>query len=87
MLTYWADWADSTGRRNTGIILSPKELVEDFSAYNLVSEDLFAKCFKEGDAVALSNPNRHAEIHGLASYGDLRGATKVLSAADFMVSE
>jgi len=60
--------------------------IESLAAYSLLSEDLFAKCFKEADALALSNPNRHAEMHGLASYGDLRGATKVLSAADFMVS-
>ena len=60
--------------------------IESLAAYSLISEDLFASCFTEADALALSNPNRHAELHGLASYGDLRGATKVISAADFMVS-
>lgn len=60
--------------------------IESLAAFSLVSEDLFARCFTEADALALSNPNRHAEMHGLSSYGDLRGATKVLSAADFIVS-
>lgn len=60
--------------------------IESLAAFSLISEDLFASCFTEADAVALSNPNRHAEMHGLSSYGDLRGATKVLSAADFLVS-
>lgn len=60
--------------------------IESLAAYSLIAEDLFASCFTESEAVALKNPNRHAEMHGLSSYGDLRGATKVLSAADFMVS-
>ncbi|MER8751195.1 hypothetical protein NKH57_18325 [Mesorhizobium sp. M1050] len=60
--------------------------IESVAAFSLISEDLFASCFTEADALALSNPNRHAEMHGLNSYGDLRGATKVLSAADFLVS-
>jgi hypothetical protein len=60
--------------------------LESLAAYTLVSEELFASCFTEKDALALNNPNRHAELHGLTSYGDLRGATKVLSAADFLVS-
>jgi hypothetical protein len=60
--------------------------IESLAAFSLISEDLFASCFTEADALALSNPNRHAEMHGLTSYGDLRGATKVLSAADFLVS-
>ena len=60
--------------------------IESLAAYTLISENLFARCFTEADAKSLSNPNRHAEMHGLSSYGDLRGATKVLSAADFVVS-
>ena len=60
--------------------------VEVLGAYSLLQEDLFAKCFNASDASNLSNPNRHAELHGLATYGNLRGATKVLSAADFLVS-
>lgn len=60
--------------------------IESLAAYSLLSEDLFAKCFTETEALALSNPNRHAEMHGLNSYGDLRGATKILSVADFVVS-
>lgn len=60
--------------------------IESLAAFSLISEDLFASCFTQADALALNNPNRHAEMHGLATYGDLRGATKVLSAADFLVS-
>jgi hypothetical protein len=60
--------------------------IESVAAYRLIEEDLFARCLTEVDALALSNPNRHAEMHGLNSYGDLRGATRVLSAADFLVS-
>lgn len=33
----------------------------------------------------MSNPNQHAEMHGLASYDNLCGATEVLSAAGFIV--
>lgn len=60
--------------------------VESLGAFSMLTESLFATCFTEADATALTNPNRHAELHGLATYGDLRGATKVLSAADFLVS-
>ena len=53
----------------------------------MILEDLFARCMTQTEAQNLrSGPNRHAEVHGLASYGTLQGATKMLSAADFMIS-
>jgi hypothetical protein len=61
--------------------------IESLSTYHMISEDLFARCLTQADAQNLGHgPNRHAEVHGLASYGDLRGATKMLSGVDFLLS-
>jgi hypothetical protein len=61
--------------------------IESLSTYHMISKDLFARCLNQEDAQNLgAGPNRHAEVHGLASYGNLQGATKMLSAADFMLS-
>jgi len=59
--------------------------IESLTGYKIVSEDLFARCFTLADAQQLgAGPNRHAELHGLASYGNLRGATKMLCITDLM---
>jgi hypothetical protein len=61
--------------------------IESLSAFHLITEDLFARCLTQQDAQNLgTGPNRHAELHGLASYGNLQGATKMLCAVDFMLS-
>jgi hypothetical protein len=60
--------------------------IESLSIYPVLADDLFATCFTTADASQLgAGPNRHAELHGLASYGDLRGATKMLCVADFLL--
>jgi hypothetical protein len=60
--------------------------IESLSIYPVIADDLFAKCFTAADASQLgAGPNRHAELHGLASYGDLRGATKMLCVGDFLL--
>jgi hypothetical protein len=60
--------------------------IESLTIYKIISDDLFAKCFTAADAAQLtSGPNRHAELHGLKSYGDLRGATQMLCVLDFLL--
>ena len=60
--------------------------IESLTVYDVISEHLFAACFTEAEAQQLGvGPNRHAEVHGLASYGDLRGATKMLCVQDFLL--
>jgi hypothetical protein len=60
--------------------------IESLSIYPVIADDLFAKCFTTADANRLGDgPNRHAELHGLASYGNLRGATKMLCVGDFLL--
>jgi hypothetical protein len=66
--------------------VSEFEPIESLSIAKVVSEDLFARCFTTEDAEKLRNGlNRHAELHGLDSYGDLRGATKMLAVQDFLL--
>ena len=60
--------------------------IESLTVFPVISEHLFARCFTEHDAQQLgTNPNRHAEVHGLASYGNLCGATKMLCVQDFLL--
>lgn len=60
--------------------------IESLTVFPVISEHLFARCFTEHDAQLLGqNPNRHAEVHGLASYGNLCGATKMLCVQDFLL--
>ncbi len=52
---------------------------ESFSLMHFVFDHLFAPCHSAGDAAALRPfPNRHAELHGLDSYGTHQGATTLL---------
>jgi hypothetical protein len=49
-------------------------------------ESLTGYKITQADAEQLGpGPNRHAEVHGLASYGDLRGATKMICVTDLML--
>ena len=60
--------------------------IESLCVYSLIADDLFATVFTAAEAAQLgAGPNRHAELHGLASYGDLRGATKMLCIVDFLL--
>ncbi|MDR3480938.1 MAG: hypothetical protein P4L91_09520 [Burkholderiaceae bacterium] len=66
--------------------LSHFDPIESLTVHKIVEEDLFAKCFNQSDARNLEEGlNRHAELHGLGSYGDLRGATKMLCVQDFLL--
>jgi len=66
--------------------VSDSNPIETFSLYHFIDDHLFAACFTEADAQAFGNiPNRHAELHGLASYGSLQGATTLLCVFDFLM--
>jgi hypothetical protein len=60
--------------------------IESFSLQHFLDDKLFATCFSSADARALGDiPNRHAELHGLASYGSLKGATTLLCVTSYVV--
>lgn len=60
--------------------------IESFSLHHFVDDKLFASCFSSADAKALGDvPNRHAELHGLASYGNLKGATTLLCVTSYVI--
>ncbi len=60
--------------------------LESFSLHHFIDEHLFANCFTDADAQALGTiPNRHAEVHGFASFGDLKGATTLVCVMDFLL--
>lgn len=62
------------------------DVIELFSIYHFIDEKLFAACFSATDAQAFGTvPNRHAELHGLASYGNLKGATIMLCVMGFLL--
>lgn len=57
------------------------------TAFHVLSGPLFEKCFTPSDAAAIGpGPNRHAETHGLADYGNLRGATAILACVGLMLT-
>ena len=60
--------------------------LESFSLFHFIEEHLFAQCFTEVDAQAFGSvPNRHAEMHGFASYGTLQGATTLVCVMDYLL--
>jgi len=60
--------------------------LESFSLFHFIEEDLFAQCFTEADAQSFGAvPNRHAEMHGFASYGTLQGATTLVCVMDYLL--
>ena len=60
--------------------------LESMSLFYFVSDRLFASCYTEADAAAFGSvPNRHAELHGLGSYGNLQGASVILCAFDLIL--
>jgi hypothetical protein len=60
--------------------------LEDFSLFHFIDDHLFAQCFTEIDAKGFGSvPNRHAEMHGFASYGDLQGATTLVCVMDCLL--
>lgn len=62
------------------------DAIELFSIPHFINEKLFAQCFSALDAEAFGTvPNRHAELHGLASYGNLKGATIMLCVMGFLL--
>lgn len=66
--------------------LIKEEPVETMSLYDFIDDHLFAACYTEADAQAFGSvPNRHAELHGLDSYGTLQGASLMLCASDLML--
>lgn len=61
--------------------------IELSTAFHVLSGPLFERCFSSSDAAAIGpGPNRHAEIHGLANYGNLRGATAILACVGLMLT-
>ena len=57
------------------------------TAFHVLSGPLFERCFSTSDAIAIGpGPNRHAETHGLADYGNLRGATAILACVGLMLT-
>ena len=60
--------------------------LEAMSLFHFIDERLFAFCRTEADAAAFGGvPNRHAELHGYDSYGNLQGASVVICAFDLML--
>ncbi|CAB3754941.1 hypothetical protein [Paraburkholderia humisilvae] len=60
--------------------------IELFSLYHFIDDKLFATCSTAEDAKGLGDvANRHAEMHGLASYGHLKGATTLLCVTGFLI--
>ncbi|HEX8643092.1 MAG TPA: hypothetical protein VF702_04175 [Allosphingosinicella sp.] len=69
-----------------GAPMIQEEPVETMSMYEFIQDQLFAACHSEADAQALGGiPNRHAELHGLKSYGNLQGASLMLCATDLLL--
>jgi hypothetical protein len=59
--------------------VSGTDAIESFSLHHFIEDKLFARCFSVAEAQALGTfPNRHAELHGLATYGNFKGATTLL---------
>lgn len=66
--------------------LIKEDPLESMSLFHFIDEHLFQKCFTHGDAANLGPaPNRHAELHGLNSYGTLQGASIVLCSTDLLL--
>lgn len=60
--------------------------LETFSLFHFIEDRLFAQCYTEVDAHSFGSiPNRHAEIHGFASYGNLQGATTLVCVMDLLL--
>ncbi len=60
--------------------------LESFSLFYFIEDHLFAHCMTEADAQAFGTvPNRHAEMHGFASYGTLKGATTLVCVMDYLL--
>jgi hypothetical protein len=60
--------------------------IEAMSMFSFIDDQLFASCRDASDAAARGSvPNRHAEIHALRSYGDLKGASFVLCGIDLLL--
>lgn len=62
------------------------EPIESLTVCKVLADDLFARCFTAENARGLERGlSRHAELHGLGSYGHVRGATNMLAVADFLL--
>jgi hypothetical protein len=62
-----------------GLPVSGTDAIESFSLHHFIQDGMFASCFGTTDVRALGDiPNRHAELHGLASYGTLKGASTLV---------
>jgi len=60
--------------------------LESFSLFHFIDDHLFSNCFTEADAQKFGSiPNRHAETHGFASYGNRQGATMLICAMDYLL--
>lgn len=60
--------------------------LESFSLFHFIEDHLFAHCFTESDAQVFGAiPNRHAEMHGFASFGNLQGATTLICVMDYLL--
>lgn len=60
--------------------------IETMSVHHFIEDQIFRSCHTQADAAAFDGvPNRHAELHGLDSYGNLKGASVVLCSADLLL--
>ena len=72
-------------------ILGNTPLIEDdpleaFSLFHFIGDHLFAQLFTEADPHTFGTlPDRHAEMHGFASYGTLQGATTLVCIMDCLL--
>lgn len=68
------------------VTIAGTDAIESMSLYHFIDDKLFAQCFSTADAQALGEvPNRHAELHGLESYGNQKGATTLLVVTSFLM--
>ena len=62
------------------------DALESFSLFHFIEDHLFRNCFTEADAEKFGSiPNRHAETHGFASYGNRQGATTLVCVMDYLL--
>jgi len=60
--------------------------LEMFSLLHFIDDHFFQNCWTVADAQMFGPiPNRHAELHGLASYGHLQGSSTLLCVMDILL--
>lgn len=66
--------------------LMQDEPLEMFSLMHFIDDHLFKNCWTVADAQMFGPiPNRHAEMHGFASYGHLQGSSTIVCVMDLLL--